>query len=114
MGAGRATGLGGTVPRGERRRLPPPRGRAVRKGLRQPQRLAGAIVGAQYAIVGMKAKEGRKEEQRSVGLEGTWGWTERASRWTGVGSEKGVRFLACVSVSMVTVSLPDVRNTGGG
>lgn len=71
-------------------------------------------MGAQYAIVGMKAKEGRKEEQRSVGLEGTWGWTERASRWTGVGSEKGVRFLACVSVSMVTVSLPDVRNTGRG
>lgn len=116
MGAGRATGSGGTVPRGERRRLPPPRGRAVRKGLRQPQRLepGWGHSGSSIRDCGNES-EGRKEgEQRSVGLEGTWGWTERASRWTGVGSEKGVRFLACVSVSMATVSLPDVRNTGGG
>lgn len=33
MGAGRATGLGGTVPRGERRWLTPTRGKAIRKGL---------------------------------------------------------------------------------
>lgn len=77
MGAGRATGLGGTVPRGERRRLPPPRGRAVRKGLRQPQRLepGWGHSGSSIHDCGNESegrKEGRAEERglgRDLGLD---------------------------------------------
>lgn len=72
MGAGRATGLGGTVPRGERRRLPPQRGRAVRKGLRQPQRLepGWGHSGSSIRDCGNES-EGRKEGRKS---RGAWAW----------------------------------------
>lgn len=77
MGAGRATGLGGTVPRGERRRLPPQRGRAVRKGLRQPQCLepGWGHSGSSIRDCGNESegrKEGRAEERglgRDLGLD---------------------------------------------